>query len=237
MTTTLHLIRHGESVPNVTPIIGGMRGDAGLTELGHQQARLLEERLRAEELSADRLYTSTLPRALQTAEYVSRALGLPAIHEDDLHELRPGAADGLTVEQWRATYDGRFERGLDEHDAFVPFSPGGESWALFLARAGGMLRTLVRRHPDETVVAVCHGGVLEASFYLALGLGPSAQAAGFVPRNTSITTWRYDPPPVRRNWTLVSFNDAAHLSTRQVPAEPPREAVPTPPDSGSADTR
>jgi broad specificity phosphatase PhoE len=45
-TTELYLIRHGESVANVTPIIGGMRGDAGLTDRGREQAQLLEKRLR-----------------------------------------------------------------------------------------------------------------------------------------------------------------------------------------------
>ena len=62
-TTELYLIRHGESVPNVKPIIGGMRGDAGLTARGREQAQLLEKRLREEKLHADQLYASTLPSA------------------------------------------------------------------------------------------------------------------------------------------------------------------------------
>ena len=103
-TTELYLIRHGESVPNVTPIIGGMRGDAGLTDRGREQAQLLEKRLREEELHADQLYASTLPRALETAEYVARALDLRVQPEDELHELRPGEADGLTLDQWRERY-------------------------------------------------------------------------------------------------------------------------------------
>ena len=40
MTTELYLIRHGEAVANVEPIIGGMRGDTGLTDLGREQCRL-----------------------------------------------------------------------------------------------------------------------------------------------------------------------------------------------------
>ena len=80
----LYLIRHGESVPNVQPIIGGMRGDAGLTDRGRRQSQLLEERLRAERLAATQLYASTLPRARETARYVSRALDLPVQFDDDL---------------------------------------------------------------------------------------------------------------------------------------------------------
>jgi broad specificity phosphatase PhoE len=228
MTTDLYLIRHGESVPNVEPIIGGMRGDAGLTDRGREQARLLEARLGAEGMRADRLYTSTLPRALETAQYLSRALRLPAIPDPDLHELRPGEADGLTVSEWRARYGG-FDGPTQAIDPFRAFSPGGESWAGFLVRAGGALARLVTRHPDQTVVAVCHGGVLEACFYLAFGLGGTSNRVGFTPLNTSITHWRHTAEADRgREWTLVTFNDAGHLATTPLPAEAPRDAVPTP---------
>ncbi len=226
--TELYLIRHGESVPNVTPTIGGMRGDAGLTDRGREQARLLEKRLREEQVRADRLYVSTLPRALETAEYVSRALDLPAQPEDDLHELRPGDADGMDVDEWRERY------GEPVHDPFRPFAPGGESWVAFLARSGAALAALVDRHPGETVVAVCHGGVIESSFYLAFGLGGTAERIGFATLNTSITRWRHRRgDDGRRLWTAVTFNDAGHLAGVDTPAESPREAVPTPPDEES----
>ena len=228
MTTELYLIRHGEAVSNVEPIIGGLRGDTGLTALGREQAALLEARLRAEGLRADRLYSSTLPRARETAEYVSRALGLPPEPDDELQELRPGEADGLTIEEWRARYGG-FEGPMAETDAFRPFSPGGESWAAFLGRAGAALSRLVGRHPGETVVAVCHGGVLEASFYLAFGIGPTGNRVLFAPLNTSITHWRHRPAGEGRpaHWTIVTFNDAAHSRIARVPDEA-RGAVPTP---------
>lgn len=233
MTTQLYLIRHGEAVANVEPIIGGMRGDSGLTDRGREQCRLLEERLRTEELRADVLYASTLPRARETAEYVASALRLPAQPDHGLQELRPGEADGLSVEEWRARYGG-FDAPMATVDPFRPFSPGGESWAGFLVRAGAALSRLVARHPDETVVAVCHGGVLEAAFYLAFGLGGTGNRVRFGPLNTSITHWRYDAgADGRPDWTLVTFNDAAHLTATPMPAEPEREAVPTPPDDES----
>lgn len=227
MPTELYLIRHGEAVANVEPIIGGMRGDTGLTERGRKQAELLEERLRAERIRADQLYVSTLPRARETGEYVARALQLPIQGDEELQELRPGQADGLSVDEWRRRFGG-FDTPMAT-DPFRPFSPGGESWAGFLVRAGGALARLVARHEDETVVAVCHGGVLEASFYLAFGLGGTGNRVAFAPLNTSITHWRH-----RRGssgpseWTLVTFNDAGHLAGEGVPDAPPRDAVPTP---------
>ena len=226
MTTELYLIRHGESVANVEPIIGGMRGDSGLTARGREQAARLAARLAAGEIRADALYTSTLPRAVETAEYVGRALGLTPLPDDEWHELRPGEADGASVEEWRARYGGReFETATDP---YRPFAPGGESWATFLLRVGRALSRVVARHRGETVAVVCHGGVLEAAFYHAFGLGPTANRVSFAPLNTSITHWRHHPAEEggAPRWALVAFNDAAHL--RPAEAEAPREAVPTP---------
>lgn len=235
MATELHLVRHGEAVANVQPVIGGLRGDAGLTPRGRAQARLLEERLLARPMRADRLVSSTLPRAMQTAEYVARALGLPVVPDDGLHELRPGDADGLTVEQWRARYRAG-EEVPGTRNAYRVFSPNGESWATFLARAGGALSGLVARHPDETVVAVCHAGIVEASFALAFGLGASANRVDCAPLNTSLTHWRHRPASEGGpEWTLVSFNDADHLVGDARPGSPPRDAVPLPGEGPAAD--
>jgi probable phosphoglycerate mutase len=210
MVTDLYLIRHGQSVANVTPVVGGMRGDVGLTELGRQQARLLAERLRNQEFGADILYTSTLPRARQTTEFVAAALNLPAVGDDNLQELRPGEADGLSHEEWRARYPPASDGSPP--DPFELFSPGGESWATFLARAGAALSQLITRHEGERVVAVTHGGVVEASFYLALGLGPTSVRTTFATTNSSITHWEHQPSPTgHRAWRLVAFNDARHL--------------------------
>ena len=210
MATELFLIRHGQSVANVTPVVGGLRGDAGLTDLGRQQAGRLEERLRAEQFRADVLYTSTLPRALETSEYVARALDQPPVDDDELQELRPGEADGLSHAEWRARYPPASDGSVP--DPFEPFSPGGESWATFLARAGAALSRLITRHDGERVVAVTHGGVVEASFYLALGLGATSVRTTFATSNTSITHWQHQQNPTgHRAWRLVAFNDARHL--------------------------
>lgn len=210
MSTELILVRHGESVANVTPVIGGMTGDVGLTDRGRQQAELLADRLRAERFTADVLYASTLPRAQQTAQYVSKALGLPVLDEVELQELRPGDADGLSTSEWSTRWPGLAD-GLWRRP-FQQFASNGESWATFLARAGAGLTEMVARHCGERIMIVTHGGVIEASLALVFGLGPTARRVNFALANTGVTTWRHDPAPDAVDWTLVSVNDAAHLS-------------------------
>lgn len=211
MSTNLYLIRHGEAVSNVEPIMGGDKGCRGLTERGLAQARALGRRLAGGEITADALYASDLPRARQTAEEVARALKLEIQLDRELQELRPGESDGMHIDEARARF-GTFERFFKEF--WTPIAPGGESWGSFIARASAALERLVLRHHGQTIVVVCHGGVIEASFFHLLELGPSVRGrASFHVRNTAITHWReVETRDGRREWQLVAHNDHWHLN-------------------------
>lgn len=208
-TTHLYLIRHGEAFSNVDGTVGGMQGDRGLTERGFAQARALAVRLATGEIPAEVLYASTLPRARQTAELAAGALGLPIIWDDELHELRPGEADGLHVREAAARYQG-FARFLQE--IYTPIAPGGESWGSFQMRGSAALERIVRDHPGQHIVVVAHGGLIEVSFLHLLGLGPQTRArAAFHAQNTAITHWRHYEVRGRWEWHLVCHNDHQHL--------------------------
>src|SRR6185503_17563656 len=202
MTTNLYLIRHGEAYTNVESIIGGMRGDRGLTERGIAQAQALALRLASGEIAADVLYASTLPRARTTAEHVASALNLPIQWDDELHELRPGDSDGMRVEDARAKFAG-FNVFLRE--PFTLIAPGGESWGSFQARTSAALERIIIRHQGQTIVVVAHGGTIEVSFLYLLGLGPQARVrAAFHVQNTAITHWKHsEAGDGRQEWHLV----------------------------------
>ena len=153
--TNLHLIRHGEAEVNVRRIVGGKRGDTGLTPRGVLQAERLRDRLAATgEISADVIVTSPLPRARQTAEILAPALDLPIVCDDALQELDPGEADGLSFEEALQRF------GIHDFEAEPsrPICPGGESWTGFMARVAGALERLCHDHEGRTVVLVTHGG-------------------------------------------------------------------------------
>ncbi len=206
MATNLYIIRHGEAVSNVQPIAHGPKTCEGLTDRGHAQVAQLAERLAKGEINADVLYASTITRARQTAEPVAAALGLPIIWDDELHEKRPGEeAEGLSWQEIEKRY------GPYMHDQ--PYHrrvPGGESWASFLVRASTALDHIVRRHENQAIVVVAHGGVVEASFYMFLNLG-SSTPTGFWTHNTSLTHWRQHVEQDYKRWFLVCYNDAHHL--------------------------
>lgn len=224
-STNLYLIRHGQSLGSVEPIVAGMKGDAGLTPFGVQQAQRLHDRLATSgELQVEVFLASSLPRALQTARIIAPALGLAPTLDDDLHELRPTpSGDGLPREE----YVRRFGWVSFEDDATRPVGPGGESWASFAARISHALSRITREHEGKSIVAVCHGGVINAAFmhFFAMPLD-RVPAAGFHTHNTSITHWAHDTSDERPRWRLVRYNDDAHLSglgeapAAPLPAEP-----------------
>jgi probable phosphoglycerate mutase len=211
--TRLVLVRHGQSRAAVDGVAGGPLGCRGLTEMGRDQVRALAVRVAAtgELGTVDALLSSTLRRAVETAELLADALGGLAVEPDAaLSEMEPGEGDGLGWEEWTRRY-GSFDLAADP---YRPLSPGGDSWASFGLRAGGALCRVVREHPAATVVVACHGGIVEQSLILGFGLAaltPPGDRAATAP-NASLTEWTVRPrPDGRLHWQLVRFADSAHL--------------------------
>lgn len=203
----LIFVRHGDAHAGFHGVIGGAQGCAGLTDIGRRQAGALRDHLaESGRVQPDVLLASILPRAVETAQIIAPALGLEVGgRECDLCEVHPGEADGLTWAEYGATY-GSFDM---EAEPDRVFAPAGESWNSFHDRVGGTLERFVQEYADQTVLAVCHAGVIMASMRILLGIPHPGTGARLRPTNTGLTEWTYDT--TRRHWTLHSFNDAGHL--------------------------
>ena len=205
--TRLVLVRHGEAQAYLDQVVAGEKGCRGLSDLGRRQGEALRERLQRTGELADTtaLYASILPRAIETATIIAPAIGGHDIDQDcDFCELHPGEADGLLWDDYRTQY------ATDGWDPERPMSPGGESWFTFVERVGGALRGLVERHPDDTVVLGCHGGVVISSMIHGLDLPvvPDRDTFRYGPENTSLTEWLFEDGV----WRLIRYNDHAHLA-------------------------
>jgi probable phosphoglycerate mutase len=226
----LILVRHGDAHAGFHGVIGGHLGCTGLTPLGRSQAEALRDHLAASgRVQADVLLASALPRAIETATIIGPGLGLEiAGHDCDLCEVHTGEADGLTWAEYSARF-GTFDM-VAEPDR--PFAPGGDSWNGFHERVHRTLDRLAREHEGQTVVAVCHAGVIMAAMRLLLGMprpgaaasvsvgvgtatgatgtaGNGTAGAELRPTNTGLTEWEHDEALDR--WLLHSFNETAHL--------------------------
>jgi probable phosphoglycerate mutase len=203
----LILVRHGDAHAGFHGVVGGRTGCTGLTDLGRQQAEALRDRFaRTGAVRADALVSSVLPRAVETAQIIAPGLGIePGSQECDLCEVHTGDADGLT---W-AEYGTRFGSFDMEAEPDRVFAPGGDSWNSFHERVQVTLERLASDHAGQTVVTVCHAGVIMASLRVLLGIPHPGTGAQLRPTNTGLTEWDHDETLGR--WTLHSFNDASHL--------------------------
>ena len=183
----LILIRHGDAHAGFGGVIGGRTGCTGLTDLGRRQAEALRDHLASTgRVKADVLLVSEIPRAIETAQIIGPGLGLEiARHECDLCEVHTGTADGLAWEEYTVQY-GSFDMRAEPDRVFAP---EGDSWNSFHERVGRFLASLAAEHPDETVVAVCHAGVIMAAMRCAFG---NCVRAIRSPVSPSIVTMRTD---------------------------------------------
>lgn len=164
------LVRHGETDWNLARRIQG-RTEVPLNTTGRAQAAAAAARLAelADEGGAPwrGLLSSPLGRAIETAEIIATALGLPQARTDAaLWERDFGPAEGLLVSDAHARWP-----GLD--------IPGAEPNDLLAERAAGALLGILDRAPGTIVVA--HGALLRAGL---ARLGDSA-----VPRILNGDIW------------------------------------------------
>jgi len=79
--TQVYIVRHGEYIHSEEPPY-----DLGLSSEGILQAQKLRDRLAGENLDIDVLISSSMTRALQTAEILSSVLKLQVEIEPDMDE-------------------------------------------------------------------------------------------------------------------------------------------------------
>jgi 2,3-bisphosphoglycerate-dependent phosphoglycerate mutase len=197
------LLRHGESVGNAEGYFQG-QADFPLTETGKAQSRALVKRWMAEGVSYDRVISSPLARASQTAEILASGLGLPVELDPLWMEWDNGRLAGMRPAEAAEKYP---------RPAFInPYTPLGQTgesqWDFFL-RAGRAVKSLVERPPGRYLV-VSHGGFLNMVMYALLGIVPQANLHGprFRFRNIAFASLTYNPAV--HKWYVEGVNDHQH---------------------------
>jgi probable phosphoglycerate mutase len=202
----LTLIRHAESEHSKLGLIADIRGCRGLTVSGVTQTQRLCARFAqtGELNNCTILLTSPVLRARQTAEMLHQLVPDLALVEDDrLCEVRPGAADGLSWQEYAQQY-GQFDL-VAEPDRL--FAPAGESWIGFLGRTTALLDRLATTYRDQHVVAVTHAGFIVATLLTGFAIPRPGTDARFDPAHTGITEWLFTP----QGRALERYNDTFHL--------------------------
>jgi len=147
----LLIARHGE--PEISGVLLG-QADPGLSENGLRQAAELAEAWRA--LQIERLVSSNLRRARETAMVVGRALGLDVELDVRLNEITYGSWDGRAWADIEAADPVTARRKIEDWWSATP--DGGETGEAFYARVEEVWHSL-RSRPERVIATVTHTAV------------------------------------------------------------------------------
>lgn len=176
----LLVIRHGESEADILKVHEG-RADFELTERGHRQAEAMGEYV-SQSYQIDKIYCSTLKRAVQTAEHLGAKVGLPLAFDEHLMEFNNGLLAGLKYGVAEKEYPA-VETPL--HSAVYE----QESALAFRYRAEYMLSKLISENDqDSTIAAITHGGMINQLYRAFLKL-PVDSEFGFKTGDAGIHEW------------------------------------------------
>lgn len=216
MSTTLLLIRHGETAWNAEQRMQG-HIDIALNAEGERQAEALADALAGERIDA--IVASDLQRARQTAQALGRRTDVAVRTDRALRERCYGAFEGLLYAEIAGRYPAQYAawQGRDIDAVMPDAAPGAggayegraESHRAFYARTVGAILAHAHAHRGQTLALVAHGGVLECAYRAALGL-PLGTPRDFPIKNASINRFT----AAGGELTLTSWGEIGHLDVR-----------------------
>ena len=171
---TIYLVRHGKDDDTVR---GGW-SKHGLSPDGVKQVYVLAEEIAAQTMNIDRIYSSDIQRAAETAEILSRCLGYPVEYIPELREADNGDLAGMKNDLANERYPGLYWSTLDYDERY----PNGESPEMFYHRVKAAWLDLKSRRLKGTAkdaLLVTHGGVIEAILCIENGVAFSNRTKHF----------------------------------------------------------
>lgn len=205
----LYFVRHGQSLVNLSDWTGGNQ-DTALTDLGREQAAALADWLPREVREIDALYASTMARAMETAAYLAEAYQIDIRQDDRIREIGNNRYDHAP---WPSDDLPDYSDYWGSERPFASVTPArrsGESLMHFRVRVGAFIEEMIELHRDETVVAVCHGGVIEMAFDHIFNVGPWRRCEVWC-KNTGVTRYEFVEHPRRESWRLHYHSRVDHL--------------------------
>lgn len=141
----IYVTRHGESISNIDNLVCG-HSDVNLTRKGINQAKSLAKVV--DDLKIDKIITSPLIRAYDTAKMISNHSNIPLTVDNRLIEFNFGNYEGLQVN------DQKFLRYRNQLSYKMP---NGESVLEAAQRIYNLLDEVEKE--DRKVLLVCHNAI------------------------------------------------------------------------------
>ena len=186
----IYIVRHGETVWNEKRLLQGSE-DIELNEKGRELAGLTGEKLQNVEF--DRIYSSPLIRAYETANLIRGHRNIQIIRDDRLRELSFGINEGKDSMKIREDKNNPFHNFFSKPELYIA-PEGGESLEHICERAKEFMRQVIEPHIKEwkRVMIVAHGALNKALMCYIMNHGISEYWSGGLQTNCSVSIVRLD---------------------------------------------
>lgn len=203
-STTILLIRHGQSDGNILGLFTGHSGYP-LSDLGHKQAEMTAEYIR-KNYSVDAVYCSDLPRAFQTAEHTARAFGLPIVTDCRLREINAGKWENIPFSELSSRFPEAY--GIWREDLIHFSADGGESVMDVANRAVDALYSIAVANLGKCVAVVAHATTIRTALWKISGEPESAMQELSWGGNCAISELCFSDDKLQ----IKTMNSTNHLS-------------------------
>lgn len=191
-TTRLLLIRHGETFANKNHLLQGA-SDGSLTENGRSQIEALGRHLAS--FQFDKIISSDLTRAYQTAETVAKYHNLEVQVSPTVREWDCGVWDGRSQKEFLEMVE-QLEGGISSFDP-----EGGEKLTQVHQRASDFLAKALSEDQGKTIAVCSHGDFMRMLMSCMLDIHPN-QANLFFFDNASYSLFEHN----EKYWQAIFIN-------------------------------
>ncbi|HPN54689.1 MAG TPA: class I tRNA ligase family protein [Candidatus Moranbacteria bacterium] len=150
----LFMVRHGHARNNVERILMShpQKGECQLTEKGKEQAKEAAQRLQDQKI--DIILASPLERTTQTAEIISKAIGVEIIFDERLREIEVGNFEGRSWDEYLKLYPHSLNPNRTDEN-------GIEGIEDVQDRLNSFLDEINEKYQGKNILIVSHGGSLD----------------------------------------------------------------------------
>ena len=210
----IYLVRHGESEGNAGQYRQGPTSP--LTQKGREQARIIAERCKS--LPIDACISSTMTRAKETSEIISKEINKSFEYSDlFIERLRPTKQFGMTKDDPKSI---EIDRLLIENFSKPNFRIADEENFEDLNTRGQKALDMLVQHKSKHILLVTHGLFMRILAGRVIfgddfnGVIGDDMMRALKTANTGLVVFKYDEET--KEWILITWNDHAHLADSEV---------------------
>lgn len=186
----IYIVRHGETVWNEKRLLQGSVD----IELNHNGRELAGQTgMNLEAVNFDKIYSSPLIRAYETANLIRGHRNIPIIRDERLRELSFGENEGKNSIEIREDENNPFHNFFSNPELYTA-PKGGETLESICERAKEFLKQVIEPQAEtsERIMIVAHGALNKALLCHIMNHGIEEYWAGGLQKNCGVVIVKLD---------------------------------------------